>query len=236
MAKEPWGVSDQHPANGYRGLAGAVPDRRLGGELHSSGGAVIPGHRGAGPGCLGLVKESLERGPPRAFERRATVLSRLTGWRWSIEGGVHAQTGDQGDGFPEGLAAVEQVQHGVAVVAHQHQRALRQPATQLQYHLPGPIGEFLVPASLLLVVPCRWRQHREHRQGPVPTGPGDMAQPHQGDPAQATGLDQLVATGAHRVAVDAPGVDPGTATSFEGLINAEDQRVVAVVEVLEQQH
>ena len=79
------GVSDQHPANGYRGLAGAVPDCRLGGELHRACGAVIPGHRGAGPGCLGLVKESFERGLPRAFEWRATVLSRLTGWRWSIE-------------------------------------------------------------------------------------------------------------------------------------------------------
>ena len=117
------GVSDQHPANGYRGLAGAVPDRRPGGEFHRARGAVIPGHRGAGPGCLGLVKEGFERGPARTFQRRATVLSGLTGWRWSIESGVQAQTGDQGDRLSQGLAAMEQVKHGIAVVAHQHQRA-----------------------------------------------------------------------------------------------------------------
>ena len=94
---------------------------------------------------------------------------------------------------------MEQVQHGIGVVVHQHQWALGEPAAQLQNHLPRPVGEFFVPASLLLVVGCRWRQHREHRQGPMASGPGDVAQPHQGDPAQAAGLDQLLATGAHRV-------------------------------------
>ena len=67
-------------------------------------------------------------------------------------------------------------------------------------------------------------------------GPGYVAQPHQGDPAQAGGLDQLMATGAHSVAVDTSGPDPGTSTPFEGLVDAEDQRAVAPVEVLEQQH
>ena len=65
--------------------------------------------------------------------------------------------------------------------------------------------------------------------------PGDMAQPHHGDPAQATGLDQLVATGPHCVPVDAPCPDPGTPAPFQGLINAEDQWAVAPVQVLEQQ-
>ena len=41
------GVSDQHPANEDGGLAGAVPDRRLGGEFHGAGDAVVPGHLGA---------------------------------------------------------------------------------------------------------------------------------------------------------------------------------------------
>ena len=45
---------------------------------------------------------------------------------------------------------MEQVEHGIAVVAHQHQRAMGQPAAQLQYHLPGPVGELFVPAS------CCW--------------------------------------------------------------------------------
>ena len=62
-----------------------------------------------------------------------------------------------------------------------------------------------------------------------------MAQPHQGDPAQAAGLDQLVAAGTHRVPVDAPSFDLGTTTPFQGLIDAENQRAVAAVQVLEQQ-
>ena len=67
------------------------------------------------------------------------------------------------------------------------------------------------------------------------TGPRDVAQPHQGDPAQAAGLDQLLATGTHRVAVDAPRLDFGAATPFQGLVDAEHQRALAPVQVLEQQ-
>ena len=155
------GVADQHPANDRRGLAGAVPDRRLGGDFHHAGGAVVPGNRGTGPSYLGLVKdlglvkEGFQRGTPWAFQRRAAVLTWLTGRRWRIEGRVQTQSGDEGDRFTEGLTAVEQVQHGIGVVAHQHQRALGEPAAQLQNHLPRPAGEFFVPASLLLAVPCR---------------------------------------------------------------------------------
>ena len=50
---------------------------------------------------------------------------------------------------------MEQVQHSVTVVAHQHLWAMGQPAAQLQYHLPGPVGELFVSASLLAVVPLQ---------------------------------------------------------------------------------
>ena len=96
------GVSDQHPANEDGGLAGAVPDRRLGSEFHGAGDAVVPGHLGAGPSYIRLLKENFQRRPPRALQWRATVLARLTGWRWRIQGGVQTQSGDQGNGFTEG--------------------------------------------------------------------------------------------------------------------------------------
>ena len=57
------GISDQHPADEDWRLAGAVPDRRLGGEFHRAGGAVIPGHGHTGPSYLGLVEEGLQRRP-----------------------------------------------------------------------------------------------------------------------------------------------------------------------------
>ena len=102
-------------------FAGAVPDRRLGGKFHGASGAVVPGHLGAVPSYVGLVKESFQRWSPRAFQRRPAVLTQLTGWRWRVQGGVQAQSRDQGYGFTEGLAAVQQIQYGVAVVAHQDQ-------------------------------------------------------------------------------------------------------------------
>ena len=49
--------------------------------------------------------------------------------------------------------------------------------------LPRPVGEFFMAASALPVVACRGRQHGEKGQGPITSRPGDLAQPHQGDPA-----------------------------------------------------
>ena len=118
---------------------------------------------------------------------------------------------------------MEQIQYGVTVVAHQHQGAMRQPATQLHDHLLGPVGDLLVPASLVLVVPRRGRQHGEHRQSPMVSHPGDIAQPHQGDPARTTGLDRMIAAGAYRVPVDPQSADPWILESLQCFVDAEDQ-------------
>ena len=69
----------------------------------------------------------------------------------------------------------------------------------------------------------------------MPSGPRHVAQPHQGDPPQAAGLDQLAPAGTHRVAVDAPTFDLGAATPFQGFVDAGDQRPVAVIQMAEQQ-
>ena len=122
----------------------------------------------------------------------------------------------------------------LVVVPHQDQGALGQPATQLHDHLPRPVGEFLVAASLLLVVPRRGRQ-------PVSTGPNGV-RPRAPGPAtsgrsrQPAGFDQLMAAGTHRVAVDGPRPDLGAPTPFQGFVDAEDQGAVATIQVLEQQH
>ena len=125
---------------------------------------------------------------------------------------------------------------GVAAVAHQHQGAVGQPAAQLQDHLAGPVSEFFVAASALPAVAFRGRQHGKEWQGPIASRPGDMAQPHQGDPAQAAGLDQVAPAGTHRIAVDAQGFDFRAAAPFQGFVDAEDQRTIALIQVLEQQH
>ena len=63
-----------------------------------------------------------------------------------------------------------------------------------------------------------------------------MTQPHQGDPAQATGLDQVAPAGTHRIAVDAQGFDFRTAVPFQSFVDAENQGTIALIQVLEQQH
>ena len=69
----------------------------------------------------------------------------------------------------------------------------------------------------------------------VATGPRDVPQPHQGYPAQATGLDRMIAAGAHRVPVDPQRADPCTLPSLQGFVDAEYQRTVATVQLLEQE-
>ena len=143
-------VADQYPADEHRRLAGAVPQRRLGGEFHGAAGAVVPGHLSAGPVERGLVEQWFQRRAAVGLSAAAAVLTQLTGRRRRIEGGVQTQSGDEGYRFTEGLTAVEQVQHGIAIVSHQHQRALGQPATQLQNHLPRQ------PVIFLRRRPCCW--------------------------------------------------------------------------------
>ena len=94
---------------------------------------------------------------------------------------------------------------------------------------------FLCRRPQLLVIAFRGRQHGEKRQGPVPTGPGDVSQPHQGHPTQPTGLDGVTPTGAHGISVDPQGADPWTLAALQGLVDAEDQRAIASVQMLEQQ-
>ena len=45
-----------------------------------------------------------------------------------------------------------------------------------------------------------------------------------------------MAAGTHCVPVDASGLDLGTATTFQGFVDAEDQGTIAPVQVLKQKH
>ena len=62
-----------------------------------------------------FVKALLEGGLTCPLDPRATGLARLTGWRGIVETGI-PQPGDEGYGFMEGLAELEQVQDGIAIV------------------------------------------------------------------------------------------------------------------------
>lgn len=129
------------------------------------------------------------------------------------------------------LAEVKQFQDRVATISHHHQGSVGQPTTQLEDNLPGPVGEFLGPPALALVVALPGGQGGEHRQGPDPLHPGDEGQPHQTNPAQAAGFDQVAVAGVYRIPVDTPGANAPTPRALQGLVHAEDQRPLAGVQM-----
>ena len=63
-------------------------------------------------------RDSFQGWSPGAFQWWPAILPRLTVRRWSIQSRVQAQSGDEGDGLAQGLAAMEQVEDGVAIVPH----------------------------------------------------------------------------------------------------------------------
>ena len=91
-----------------------------------------------------MVQEFFQRKQTRAFHPGAAVLTWPARWRRGIEPGVQTQSGDEDNGFPEGLAEMEQVQDSVAAAPHQHQWPAGQPAAELQDHLTGPVRELCV--------------------------------------------------------------------------------------------
>ena len=229
------GVADQHPADGYRRLAGDVPEGGVGGQCHGAGMAAIPGHRRCGPGGVGMMQQLYQGGLSGADDAGPSPLTGLAGWRRMVETGIQTQAGDETYRLGQGAAALEQVQGGIGAVAYHHQVSVRQPPSQLQDQLSGPIGEFLGLASPSSVVGLRGCQDREQGQGPHPVCPGDLSQPHQGYPAQTAGLDHVAPMGTGRVSVGPFGLDARTSAPLQGLVDAKHQGAVARGEVLQQQ-
>ncbi len=81
----------------------------------------------------------------------------------------------------------------------------------------------MAPAALL-IIPLRGGQRGEERERPDAPGPGDRHQEHQANPAQPTGLDEVLMTGADRVPIDPFGGDPLAAPPLDGLVDADQQR------------
>ena len=113
-----------------------------------------------------------------------------------------------------------------------------------------PVGQFLSAAVvhlvdaldrspslspvISLVISFRRGQGRQKRQRPSPAGPGYSSQPHQADPAQAAGLDEMTPAGAHRVPVDSLGFDPPAPPPLQGFVYPEHQGTTPLVQVSEQ--
>ncbi len=145
-------VSNENPANGHRRLAAVIPERGVRAEFHRTGIVVVPCDRCPAPACIGAVEEFPERGQSLALETRASHLTGQSSWSGFVERGVQPQSGDEGNGLGHRLAEVEQVECGVAAVRHHHDGTVRKPASELEYHLTRPVGDFLVWSSHLLAI------------------------------------------------------------------------------------
>ena len=146
-----------------------------------------------------MVNEFLQCGQTPALDPGTSVLAGQTRRRRFIEARVQTQTGYEGNRLRQRLAEVQQVQDGVAAVPQQHQGTAGHPVTELQNHLTGlvtgPAGELLgcvlSAGNTVPREPAPSGTARQERQGPIASGPRNMAQPHETDPAQAADLDQI---------------------------------------------
>src|SRR5215210_6934340 len=157
-----FGIAHQDPAHGYGEQARGVPHGRLGRDLDHGLPAPVPaGDRGRlpkGGGAFGYLRKvgqafSLEARPP--YLARASWRSRF------VEGGIQAQTGDEGDRVREAPAALEQFERCVGAIGDSDDLTLRVAPPYYQEQLPGPLGYLLVPSTPLGGVALGRGQGRE---------------------------------------------------------------------------
>jgi hypothetical protein len=115
---------------------------------------------------------------------------------------------------------------------------MRQPERCLDQDLSAPIGELLVLAlarPVLLPISLRGGQDGQKRQRPAPSGPRDLRQQHEREPAQATGFNEVTVRRAYRIAVDTACLDPCSQPALDGVIQADQNRFVMGDEGVDQQ-
>ena len=118
----------------------------------------------------------------------------------------------------------EQLDDGIAGIGDGDNAAIRQPARGLEQRLPGPVGQRLMAAPVLLRVALGGREHGQERQRPDAPGPGDRRQQHDREPAQPARLDEVAVGGAHRVAIDPARLDLRAPAPLERVVDADDYR------------
>ena len=81
-----------------------------------------------------------------------------------------------------------------------------------------------MPLALLLGVTLGVGQGTQERQGPHPRSPGHRREKRQAHPSEGARFDEVLAAGAHRVAVDAFGANVLPPPPLQGLVYAHNQR------------
>src|SRR5271157_890923 len=119
--------------------------------------------------------------------------SHLTGCIFSglVQGRIHAKTNDHCHWIFELAQLKKELNDSKTAICYHDQLALRQPATNLQDQLIGPLGEFLMFSLLPLVISFRRRQYGEKGQSPDATRPRNRRQQHETQPTQSASFNEV---------------------------------------------
>ena len=165
------------------------------------------------------------------LDRRSSA-ARTSGRCGGIKTGVEAQPGDDADIASDGG---EELDGGKRGVADDDDAAARQPAVDLQSGLAGPVQQRLGRAWLAGIEALGRRKHGEKGQAHDAAGPRYVDQQLRGQPAQATGLDEVSLGGADRVTIDAAGADLVPPAPLDGVVDANDHGGIGAEEAGDQQ-
>ncbi len=211
------------------------PARRCRCQPHPSRCAAIPAYGGVLPVC-GRVAEALLQG--RLSCALLARPSRSPCWMSIgrvVQGRIQAQARDYGNGVGQALTGGKQFERSVAAVGHTNQHTLGQPLTDLRDHLTRPVGALFVALAELLMAAFGGRQHGQKGQCPDTLRPRNGGEQHQTQPTQAAGRDEERTRGAHRVAVDAFGLDLGPTPARAMVVEAEHDGRIGWNEGVEEQ-
>ncbi len=174
------GITDQHPAEGHDRQTDSIPDS--GARRHLNGartGPVPVRNRNALPPSAAIGDALSQTRQAFPFASWSTNLSSVTGRGRCIELRIQTQPGNAGDGPSPVRQAAEKLQRRVAAIDHQHEPTIGQPASELQHHLPSPVGPGLVTTLPLLIVAFGRSQNSQKWQCPHPSGPRNLGQQQQ---------------------------------------------------------
>src|SRR5947209_14906547 len=99
-----------------------------------------------------IVHTLLQTGQAYAFAPGPADLSFSPGWSRRVELCIQAQAGDTSDRLSSVRQAAQKVQGCITAIDDQDKGALRDPAPELQKHLPTPVHQSLVALLPFLVI------------------------------------------------------------------------------------
>ncbi len=183
------------------------------------------------PGDFTIDEDGGELFLALALDRRPTAA--LAPLRREIEQvGVKTQAGDNADMIADGG---EKFDGRERAVGDEDNRAIGEPAVDLQGGLAGPIEQRLGRARFAGIEALGRGEQSEEGERHDAIGPRHAHEQHGGKPAQAAGFDEVPLGGADRIAIDAAGADLGSPAPLDGVINADHDRPVLRYEHLDQQ-